>query len=774
MLIAKTKADHLTAVSGKLKSALVPELYKIQYDEWVSTNSTSRLKIIKSLISDHKDKNKTNWVIRSSHFSEDQENHSNAGKFSSFVNVQFSDIQLAISNVFDSYGALKDGSEVLIQPYIQDTKLSGVAFTHDQDTGAPYRIFNWAEGSDTTAITSGATSGKVFIKSPASLIVDEHIGAVDYLLDELMELLPCNSLEIEYALSQDNQLILFQVRPLILANPVMPVEDLSKSLNCTVNLINPKFDRHPLVCGEFSIFAMMPDWNPAEIIGVAPKPLALSLYKNLITDGIWAYQRSNYGYQNLRGFPLLVDINGLPFIDVRLSFNSLIPASLPKTIIEKLATTYLTKLKTNPELHDKIEFEIVISCYHFSIDSKCEKLLSENFNDDEIKTIKSSLLELTNKIIEPGKGYWLSDIKRFHNLTERRSIIEDSDLPLIDKIYWLLEDCKRYGTLPFAGIARAGFIAMELLFSLEREGLIDADDVSGFLSSVSTINKELSRDLFKLEKEIFLNKYGHLRPGTYDITSERYDASYDHYFTSKATNNTQIEESSEFKLSIIKLRKISNACEMHGINLDAVQLFEFIKQAIEWRERAKFEFTKNVSIALELITEMGASIGLSREELSFIDIHEILKLQSSQRDWKAIFERSIAKGKIDYQATKFTLLPNLISAPENILGFSVPRAAPNFITTKSVSAEITTLEENQDLEGKIVFIPSADPGFDWLFTKNIAGLVTEWGGKNSHMAIRTSELGLPSIIGAGRINYRQWKKNTWMRIDCGAQKVESL
>ena len=35
----------------------------------------------------------------------------------------------------------------------------------------------------------------------------------------------------------------------------------------------------------------MPDWNPAEIIGIKPKPLALSLYKGLITDSIWSQQR---------------------------------------------------------------------------------------------------------------------------------------------------------------------------------------------------------------------------------------------------------------------------------------------------------------------------------------------------------------------------------------------------------------------------------------------------------------------------------------------------
>ena len=47
----------------------------------------------------------------------------------------------------------------------------------------------------------------------------------------------------------------------------------------------------------------MPDWNPAEMIGIRPRPLALSLYQNLITDSTWAYQRDNYGYRNVRGFP---------------------------------------------------------------------------------------------------------------------------------------------------------------------------------------------------------------------------------------------------------------------------------------------------------------------------------------------------------------------------------------------------------------------------------------------------------------------------------------
>ena len=72
------------------------------------------------------------------------------------------------------------------------------------------------------------------------------------------------------------------------------------------------------------MFGVMPDWNPAEMIGIRPRPLALSLYQNLITDSTWAYQRDNYGYRKLRGFPLMQSLGGVPFIDLRVSFNSFV------------------------------------------------------------------------------------------------------------------------------------------------------------------------------------------------------------------------------------------------------------------------------------------------------------------------------------------------------------------------------------------------------------------------------------------------------------------
>ena len=89
----------------------------------------------------------------------------------------------------------------------------------------------------------------------------------------------------------------------------------------------------------------MPDWNPAEIVGIKPKPLALSLYRELITDHVWSENRKIYGYHDLSQFHLMTTFFGTPFVDVRIDFNSWIPKNLDKNISEKLVNHYLLNFK---------------------------------------------------------------------------------------------------------------------------------------------------------------------------------------------------------------------------------------------------------------------------------------------------------------------------------------------------------------------------------------------------------------------------------------------
>ena len=101
----------------------------------------------------------------------------------------------------------------------------------------------------------------------------------------------------------------------------------------------------------------------------------------------------------------------------------------------------------------------------------------------------------------------------------------------MSRIYWLLEDCKRYGTLPFAGLARAGFIATQMLRSLVTVGVLTAEELSRFMAGLDSVSAAIGRDLrASASRADFLAQYGHLRPGTYDILSPRYDEAPDRYF----------------------------------------------------------------------------------------------------------------------------------------------------------------------------------------------------------------------------------------------------
>ena len=62
------------------------------------------------------------------------------------------------------------------------------------------------------------------------------------------------------------------------------------------------------------------------------------------------------------------------------------------------------------------------------------------------------------------------------------------------------------------------------------------------------------------------------------------------------------------------------------------------------------------------------------------------------------------------------------------------------------------------MKNKIILLKNADPGYDFIFSHNIKGLITEYGGANSHMSIRCLELGIPAIIGIGTKNFLTIKK----------------
>ena len=89
-------------------------------------------------------------------------------------------------------------------------------------------------------------------------------------------------------------------------------------------------------------------------------------------------------------------------------------------------------------------------------------------------------------------AYGFRTRERLRLLPKRRERLLSSDTNLIEKIHWLLEDGKRYGTLPFAGLARAGFVAVQMLQSFVSVGLLSQEEAEKFYSSLKTVSKELA------------------------------------------------------------------------------------------------------------------------------------------------------------------------------------------------------------------------------------------------------------------------------------------
>ena len=71
-------------------------------------------------------------------------------------------------------------------------------------------------------------------------------------------------------------------------------------------------------------------------------------------------------------------------------------------------------------------------------------------------------------------------------------------------------------------------------------------------------------------------------------------------------------------------------------------------------------------------------------------------------------------------------------------------------------------------------IENADPGYDWIFSRGVKGLVTKYGGINSHMSIRCAELNIPAAIGCGEKKFDELKKGKKIFIDCKAQNIIPL
>ena len=762
-----TKAETLERIAARLGTARLCDQLAVTMDRWRRERGPVVTEILAHFGADL-------LAVRSSAASEDGWDNSQAGAYLSRINVNpaTDSLETVIDEVFGSYKTPSGGDQILVQPMVGDVVISGVVLTRDLDTGGPYFVINYDDVSGRTdTVTGGAESKTIFVHR--SRIDAMRSPRFRHLIDSVIEIediTGSGELDIEFCIDGSDEIYILQVRPLAARQRwhEIPAAVLDTAIDGIRSDIARCMTPKEGLAGNTTVFGEMTDWNPAEMIGTAPRPLALSLYRHLITEHIWAEARAAMGYRMVDG-PLLVTFCGRPYIDVRLSFNSFLPAELDEGLAGRLVDSQLTMLAENKDLHDKIEFEIAITCQDLDFEQARARLRDAGLPGTDRTAFEEAITAVTRRALKGGRDEITLLLGRTDRLLGDWSNLQDLAPP--QRVGRLLEDCKTDGTLPFSMLARHGFIAVQFLRSLVRRGVFAQSDAEVLMRSIHTVTTDIVGDMCavgagEIEASDFLSRYGHLRPGTYDITSWRYDENPD-LFLADATREAP-PETEPFSPTDGQSREIAALLAEAGLDMTPEELLDYIALAIKAREQAKLAFTRNISDALSALAEWGEDAGFDRQELSFLPIGLVLSGAGAEA-----LRDHIVRERDAYQINRAIRLPHLICEPADIDVVRLPLGHPTFITGAAVTAPVRRLNsvDSTDIDDRIVLIESADPGFDWIFSHKLAGLITKYGGANSHMAIRSAEFGLPAAIGCGELLFETLAKAAVVELDCGSRKI---
>ena len=780
--LISTKANTLIALQGKLKQADIEPIYVTTVGEFKLDSD----KVVAEVIADFKG---DLIVVRSSSSNEDALEHSNAGHYISLLDIDSADpeqIAEAIQQVIGSYqqdGLLNDNEQVLIQTQTKDVIISGVIFTRDLRRNRPYYLINYNDDGKTDSVTNGQGGKSIWISRDAK---DESIPAVwqplmrtiremEFIMEDMV-------LDIEFALTRDERVVIFQVRPLA-ANYRFAKEfddleffRLKDEVVAAYKENMNSWDKNPMM------FSDMAFWNPSEIIGANPHNFDYSLYREIITKRAWNQGLVSMGYREVNQ-DLMYRLGNKPYISIDCSFLSLTPAALDDSLVQKLLEYYRGQLKQDLTAHDKIEFEIVLNCFDFDTDRRVNQLIEQGFTLEECGAIKQALFQLTTQVIQNAANVLERDHQALATLKNKREYIErkltfkeDEIEDLINYFLTLIKDIKQYGTPQFVRQARYAFIAKSLCNTMVSAGYIGKEAMADFMLSIETVATSFARDFEdylagQMSRETFNQLYGHLRAGTYDVRAARYDQlQFNIIPASSHEPNSAVTRESK----LLDKNMVGQALRAIKLDIAEEDFMSFLQSSFEQREYFKFEFTKSLSLAIEIIRKIGHNLGIEINQLSYLDIADILASEyySSPKELKEFWLALIHQRKNWYQKHSELILPDVILSELDFNIVQVQEARPNFITEKMITGEIIIPEDTEaNIEDKIVVLEKADPGFDWIFAKNIKGLITKFGGAASHMAIRCAEFSIPAALGCGEKIYDQISGMKMVKLDCKNGKI---
>jgi choline kinase len=769
-----TKAESLARLRSMDHGGEIDPLVAFTLGEWQSDPAAVVSEILASVPGEP-------LIIRSSALREDGWLESRAGAHNSIANVERDPaaIAAAVDAVFMSYGTATPDDQVLVQRMLRGVAISGVVMTRTHAIGAPYYVINFDDSSSRTdTVTAGGSARTVFVHRGAMLRPElpRALSDVIQTVQNIEKLVGHDSLDIEFAVTRAGSVHVLQVRPIAVTHIPEPIDD--AAVAAAVEGARRRITEHeapaPGLLGRSTQYSVMTDWNPAEIIGTTPKRLALSLYRYLVTDEVWARQRAEYGYRDVRPCRLLVDFAGRPYVDVRATFNSFVPADLPVAVAERLVDHYLDRLASAPMLHDKVEFDVLFTCLTPQFGADASRLYDAGFSRQDVDDLEHALRNITVR----GFERLARDLEYLPAIDAAIEQLSRANCSPLERAFNLLELVRRRGTPTFAHLARAAFVATALLRAFESGGLISADEQQSFLSSIESVLGRMRADAMCVKVGTmtfseFVRRYGHLRPGTYDIASPCYASDPETYLRPLVEQASEPAPARAAAWNKQTCAAVSSALDGVGLPSDVDRLQAFLRGAISGREEAKFVFTKALSAALECFAEFGEAHGLQRDDLAHLRAADLLECDAVMPDLGGFLYRRVREGREAYHVTQGLCLPAHIGGIADLGCFEQQAAEPNFVTRRAVTSATSTPGSvlHGDVEGTIVLIPSADPGYDWLLARDIAGLVTMYGGANSHMAVRAAEMQMPAAIGVGEVLFERVSTARVLHLDCASRTI---
>ena len=660
--IISTKADTLLAIKDLVKKSNIEDMLVVTAGEFMR----KKMEIFHNVYEHFKgDK----IVIRSSPSNEedvvavDELHLANVLGVDSGDSEQVCDAILSIFKTYikgeltiESVETIKD-EQVLIQRESKNIILSGVVFTRDIINNRPYYMVNYDANRKTDFISTSRNERTLWIARNVSReFLDVKFLKLLMAIREIEEIFSEEeALDIGFGIDDKNNIIIFRVR------------QLAKLIGKSKTMTDREFaDTKAFAkCSYLDTGHILSDMaycKIAELIGHNPRPLDYSIVKEYIASKSWNRGLCDLGYSYVPE-SLIQKVGNKPYLSVSYAFEGLTPEDLNSQLKFKLYGYYESKLKNDKTIHDKFETEVVYSSFDFSTDKRLVSLQEADFSEMEIQQIRSSLYKLTkdaifsyDEITNTDKSALLLLIKTRRQINDGSPIEETNVMKLHKYIMELNDSIKKYAVQQLARQDRYSAMAQNFCESLVKQGYFTDEEMKAFEASVPTVYTDFDRDFDSFihgetSLEEFNDAYGQLRMSTYNIRTDCYkDMSFE-----VIPNSPSRKDRKQIEAKLLDTQKLMQALKDAGLNISPEKFMEFMIKAIKNREYFMFEYSKSISLMLDIIIQLGSIIGIAREDMSYLEIHDLLSYHSRESYIQATqTNRSI------YHSNTYLVLPNVI------------------------------------------------------------------------------------------------------------------